>query len=104
MVSLAAEHSERQPEENAMNRRLITSAVVALAVLSSARLASAQQSGSATEAKAMLDRAVVTLKDNQATAPTQFNDKNDKQFHDAIFTSSATTFPTANSRRTQIRP
>ncbi len=63
-----------------MNRSLFASAF--LAVVFSAGLASAQQSGTATEAKAMLDRAVVALKANQATALAQFNDKNNKQFHD----------------------
>jgi len=64
-----------------MNRSLFASSLVALAMFS-AVLASAQQSGTAAEAKAMLDRAIVALKANQTTAPAQFNDKNNKQFHD----------------------
>jgi hypothetical protein len=65
-----------------MNRSLFVSALVAWTVLFGAGLASAQSSGTATEAKAMLDRAVVALKANQATALAEFNDKNNKQFHD----------------------
>jgi len=65
-----------------MNRGLFEWALVALAMVFSAGLAGAQQSGTATEAKAMLDSAVVALKANQAAALAQFNDKNNKQFHD----------------------
>src|ERR1700681_3868745 len=65
-----------------MNRSLFASALAASAILFSAGLVSAQQSGTATEAKAMLDRAVVALKANQATALAELNDKNNKQFHD----------------------
>jgi cytochrome c len=42
----------------------------------------AQQSGTAAEAKAMFDRAVAALKADKATALSEFNDKNNKQFHD----------------------
>jgi signal transduction histidine kinase len=45
-------------------------------------LAGAQQSGTAAEAKAMLERAVAALKANEATALAEFNDKTNKQFHD----------------------
>ena len=55
--------------------------VAALALLWSAGLASAQN-GTAAEAKAMLDGAVVALKANEATALSAFNDKSNKQFHD----------------------
>jgi hypothetical protein len=41
-----------------------------------------QQSGTAAEAKAMFDRAVAALKADKATALSEFNDKNNKQFHD----------------------
>src|ERR1700751_262572 len=75
-------HNACQPGGNPMNRSLFASTLVASAMLFSAGLASAQSSGSATEAKAMLDRADVALKANQATALTEFNDKNNKQFHD----------------------
>jgi signal transduction histidine kinase len=65
-----------------MNKSLFASVLVASAMLFSAGLASAQSSGTATEAKAMLDRAVAALKANQAAALAEFNDKNNKQFHD----------------------
>ena len=65
-----------------MNRSLFASTLVASAMLFSAGSASAQSSGTAAEAKAMLDRAVVALKANQATALAEFNDKDNKQFHD----------------------
>lgn len=58
------------------------SAFAALALLWSAGLAGAQQSGTAAEAKAMLDRAVAALKANKATALSEFNDKSNKQFND----------------------
>jgi len=45
-------------------------------------LAGAQQSGTAAEAKAVLERAVAALKANEATALAEFNDKTNKQFHD----------------------
>jgi hypothetical protein len=53
-----------------------------LAMLWGGGLASAQQSGTAAEARAMLDRAVVVLKADKATALSAFNDKSNKQFHD----------------------
>jgi hypothetical protein len=65
-----------------MNRRPFASTVAALAMLVGAGSASAQQSGTPAEAKAMFDRAVVALKANKATALSEFNDKNNKQFHD----------------------
>lgn len=65
-----------------MNRNLFVSALAALALLCSAGLVGAQQSGTAAEAKAMLDRAVAALKANEATALSQFNDKSNKEFHD----------------------
>jgi signal transduction histidine kinase len=65
-----------------MNRSLVASALVALAMLCGAGLASAQSPGTAAEAKAMINRAIAALKANQATALAEFNDKNDKQFHE----------------------
>ncbi|MGD0332536.1 MAG: cache domain-containing protein [Xanthobacteraceae bacterium] len=65
-----------------MSRNLFASALAALALLCSAGLAGAQQSGTAAEAKAMLERAVTALKANEATALAEFNDKTNKQFHD----------------------
>jgi hypothetical protein len=60
-----------------MNRTLFVAALAALALLSGA--SSAQQSGTAAEARAMFDRAVAALK---TTALSEFNDKNNKQYHD----------------------
>ena len=46
-------------------------------------MANAQQSGTAAEARAMFDRAVAALKTEfKATALSEFNDKNNKQYHD----------------------
>jgi Single Cache domain 2 len=56
-------------------------ALAALALLSSA--SSAQQSGTAAEAKAMFERAVAALKTEfKATALSEFNDKNNNKYHD----------------------
>ena len=43
---------------------------------------SAQQLGTAEQARAMLDRAISALKSNEATALSEFNDPNNKQFHE----------------------
>jgi signal transduction histidine kinase len=65
-----------------MNRTLFIAAFAALALLSSA--SSAQQSGTAAEARAMFDRAVAALKTEfKTTALSEFNDKNNKQYHDS---------------------
>ena len=42
----------------------------------------AQQLGTAEEAKAMLRRAVLALKSNEAIALSEFNDPDNKQFRD----------------------
>jgi hypothetical protein len=66
-----------------MRRTLFASALAALTFLWGAGSASAQQSGTAAEARGMLDRAVALLKTEfKATALSEFNDKNNKQFHD----------------------
>jgi cytochrome c len=65
-----------------MNRSLLASTFVALTILFSVGSASSQQSGTPAEAKAMFDRAVVAVKANKAAALSEFNDKNNKQFHD----------------------
>jgi len=44
--------------------------------------AGTQQLGTAEQAKAMLDRAVSALKSNESTALSEFNDPNNKQYHD----------------------
>jgi hypothetical protein len=69
--------------ENAMSRNLFASALAALVLLWNAGLANAQQSGTAAEARAMLDRAAAALKTQfKSTALSEFNDKNNKQYHD----------------------
>jgi len=68
--------------KNAMNRSLFASALAALALLWSAALISAQEFGTAEEAREMLNRAIAALKSNEATALSEFNDPNNNQFHD----------------------
>lgn len=65
-----------------MNKNLFAAALAALALLWSVGLAGAQQSGTAAEARAMLDRAVAALKANEATALAEFNNKSNTQLHD----------------------
>jgi cytochrome c len=43
---------------------------------------SGQQLGTVEQARAMLDRAIGALKSNEAAALTEFNDPNNKQFHE----------------------
>ena len=64
-----------------MNRTICAFTAIALTV-SFAQLASGGQSGTAAEAKAMLERAVTALKANEAAALSQFNDRRDSRFHD----------------------
>ena len=65
-----------------MNTRILTFALASLGLLSGTGLAMAQQSGTAAEAKAMLDRAIAALKANPTAALAAFNDKNNKDYHD----------------------
>ena len=65
-----------------MNRSLFVTAFAAFALLWGAGAAGAQTSGTAEEAKAMLDKAVVALKGNEGTALGEFNDKGNKTYHD----------------------
>ncbi|MDR3423399.1 MAG: cache domain-containing protein [Xanthobacteraceae bacterium] len=77
-----------------MHKLTAASAIAALALLWSALSAGAQQLGTAHEAKAMLERAVVALKADQANALSEFNDKSNKQFHENdlyVFCFNATT-------------
>jgi cytochrome c len=68
--------------ENAMSNRLFASAFATLSLVLSTALASAQQFGTAEEARAMLDRAVAALKSDEATALREISDANNKNFHD----------------------
>jgi hypothetical protein len=65
-----------------MNRRILTLALAASALLSSGAFVIAQTSGTAAEAKAMFDRAIAALKANETAALAAFNDKNNKDYHD----------------------
>jgi hypothetical protein len=65
-----------------MRTSTLLSAMAALALLWSSASTGAQQFGTAQEAKAMLERAVVALKSNQTNALSAFNDKSNKQFHE----------------------
>jgi hypothetical protein len=64
-----------------MRRSLLVASLAAFTVCN-AELAMAQQSGTAAEAKAMFERALVALRASEVTAISEFNDKNNKQFHD----------------------
>jgi cytochrome c len=65
-----------------MSRNLFASAAAVLGLLFCTALAVAPQSGTAAEAKAMFDRAVAALKADEAKTLSEFNDKNNKEFHD----------------------
>jgi hypothetical protein len=53
-----------------------------LSLILIAASALAQSFGTAAEARAMLDRAVATLKSDEARALREFNDADNKEFHD----------------------
>jgi hypothetical protein len=61
---------------------LVALAVATLLLMLTAASASAQNFGTADEARAMLDRAVAALKSDQAKALQEFNDPDNQQFHD----------------------
>jgi hypothetical protein len=65
-----------------MSGSLFAAGITALVLLWSAASVSAQQFGTAEEARAMLDRATAALKSNEATALSEFNDPSNTQFHD----------------------
>jgi len=66
-----------------MNRKILASAAMAAALILPAVAApDAQQFGTADQARAMLERAVAALKDNQAAALKAFNDEKNTQFRD----------------------
>jgi len=69
-------------KENVMKNRMFTAALAAAALLCGVEMVSAQSSGTAAEARAMLNNAVAELKSNEATALAEFNDKNNTKFHD----------------------
>ena len=65
-----------------MKKRIFAVALTAAALSWSVGSVSAQSSGTAAEARAMLDNAVVALKANAATALAEFNDKSNTKFRD----------------------
>ncbi|HEY7230270.1 MAG TPA: chemotaxis protein [Pseudolabrys sp.] len=65
-----------------MFTRLATYALAVIVLLPETVLGIAQQSGSAGDARAMLDRAVIALKANEADALRAFNDKSNEKYHD----------------------
>ena len=65
-----------------MLRTGLASILAAGMLAASATFASAQQFGTAAEARAMLDRAVAEMKAGEAAAIAKFNDKDNKQFRD----------------------
>jgi hypothetical protein len=67
---------------NAMSNRLFSPAIATLSLLLGTTLASAQQFGTAEEARAMLERAVAALKSDEAQALRELSDPINKQFHD----------------------
>jgi hypothetical protein len=62
--------------------KTIFAGFVALMLVSKITCANAQQFGTAEEARAMLDRAISALKTDEDKALTEFNDPDNKQFHD----------------------
>jgi hypothetical protein len=88
--------------ENAMNGSLFAAGITGLLLVWSAASVSAQQLGTAEDARAMLDRAVVALKSNEATALSEFNDPSNKQFHDRDLYVFCYNVSTARSRRTKV--
>ena len=63
-----------------MSKRLFGLGITAL-ILSVASV-SGQQFGTVEQARAILDRAISALKSNEATALSEFDDPNNKQFHE----------------------
>jgi DNA integrity scanning protein DisA with diadenylate cyclase activity len=63
-----------------MSKSLFGLGITAL-ILSVASV-SGQQLGTLEQARAMLDRAISELKSNEAAALSEFNDPNNKQFHE----------------------
>jgi signal transduction histidine kinase len=65
-----------------VSRSLAAMALPVAALLLTCTFAGAQQSGTAAEAKAMLERAVAALKSDEAGALKEMNDKTSKKYHD----------------------
>jgi hypothetical protein len=68
--------------ENVRSNTLVASGLTTLLLMLVAVSAIAQDFGTAEEARAMLDRAVAALKSDKPDALREFNDPDNKQFHD----------------------
>ena len=64
-----------------MRNMLFVPAFATASLILTANLVSAEQFGTAEEARAMLDRAITALKIDEAAALRAFSDPNNKQFH-----------------------
>jgi hypothetical protein len=73
---------QERPIGNTMSKSLFGLRITASMLLWTVASVSAQQLGTAEQARAMLDRAINALKSNETTALSEFNDPNNKQFHD----------------------
>src|SRR5215472_10042815 len=65
-----------------MRNRLCVPLYATLSLIVTVNSASADQFGTAEEARTMLDRAVIALKSDEVKALRAFSDPNNKQFHD----------------------
>jgi hypothetical protein len=81
LADRARSHVARRPIGNTMSKSLFVR-IAASMLLWTVSSVSAQQLGTAEQARAMLDRAISALKSNEATALSEFNDPNNKQFHE----------------------
>jgi len=79
---LAQRQTHQGNHKNAMTGKVTAPTIVLLVLLCSVASVSAQEFGTAEQARAILDRAVAALKSNEAVALNAFNDPNDKRFHD----------------------
>jgi hypothetical protein len=68
--------------KRSLSGRSFASALTIAVLFWSGALLGAEQLGTADEARAMLERAVAALKDNEADALKAFNDEKNKQFRD----------------------
>ena len=65
-----------------MNRKSLRLSLAALFLGWNTTLVFSQQLGTAEQARTMLDRAIAALKSNEHVALSEFNDQNNRQFHD----------------------
>jgi len=65
-----------------MQNTLFAPVFATLSLILTANLASADQFGTADEARAMLDRAITALRSDETAALRAFSDTKNKQFHD----------------------